>query len=221
VGLANGKPAPVPPGLEHAATSDTTFRLPPPRASTVPPPSTATTARPGPATSAVPGSTPPSTGPPKVAPFVHFTAIGDSVMLGAQSALQARFPGIYVNAAVSRQFPVAIDIAGQLAAADRLGDGVIIHMGNNGLITEGQFDSLMDALRGARRVVVLTLQVPRRWEVPNNDIIRAGVKRYPNAVLLDWHHLGHANPGWFWEDGIHLRADGARAYADLIARKFR
>jgi len=221
VGLANGKPAPLPPGLENAATSDTTFRLPPPTASTAPPPSTATTAPPGTATSAVPGSTPASTTPTTVAPIAHFTGIGDSVMLGAQSALQARFPGIYVNAAVSRQFPVAIDIAGQLAAAGRLGEGVIVHMGNNGLITEGQFDSLMDALRGARRVVVLTLQVPRRWEVPNNDIIRAGVKRYPNAVLLDWHHLGHANPGWFWEDGIHLRAGGARAYADLIARKFR
>lgn len=221
VGLANGKPAPLPPGLENAATSDTTFRLPPPTASTAPPPSTATTDPPGTATSAVPGSTPASTTPTTVAPIAHFTGIGDSVMLGAQSALQARFPGIYVNAAVSRQFPVAIDIAGQLAAAGRLGEGVIVHMGNNGLITEGQFDSLMDALRGARRVVVLTLQVPRRWEVPNNDIIRAGVKRYPNAVLLDWHHLGHANPGWFWEDGIHLRAGGARAYADLIARKFR
>lgn len=221
-GLVNGKPPPRPPGLEGTATLHTTQTLPP-----VPPTtggSPATTAPPS--TGGTPGTTPPSSAPPStapttVAPITRISAIGDSVMLGASSALQAEFPGIYVNAAVSRQFPVAVDIAGQLAAAGSLGDGVIIHMGNNGLITTGQFDALMQALKGARRVVVLTLQVPRRWEVPNNDIIRAGVKRYPNAVLLDWHHIGHANPGWFWEDGIHLRPDGARAYADLIAKKMR
>jgi len=229
IGLANGKPAPLPPGLEGTATANTTFHLPDPTTPTRPPASSppatpATTSPPATASPGATGATTPTTSPPPtppttVAPFAHISAIGDSVMLGAQSALQARFPGIYVNAAVSRQFPVATDIAGQLAAVGQLGDGVIIHIGNNGLITTGQFDALMRAVSGARRVVVLTLQVPRRWEVPNNDVIRAGVARYPNAVLLDWHHLGHANPGWFWEDGIHLRPDGARAYADLIAGK--
>jgi len=222
LGLVNGRPAPLPPGLEGAATAQTTFHLPPPPPSTHPPATTASTTPPSTATATTgaPGAVPATTPPTTVAPIAHISAIGDSVMLGAQAALQARFPGIYVNAAVSRQFPVAIDVARQLAAAGRLGDGVIIHIGNNGLITNGQFDALMQAVSSARRVVVLTLQVPRRWEVPNNDVIRAGVARYPNAVLLEWHHIGHANPGWFWEDGIHLRPEGARAYADLIAQKF-
>ena len=44
------------------------------------------------------------------------TAIGDSVMLGAKGALEAKIPGIHVDAAVSRQFGNGIDIIRQLKA---------------------------------------------------------------------------------------------------------
>ena len=78
-------------------------------------------------------------------------------------------------------------------------------MGTNGLITSGEFDALMDALRGVERVVVVNLRVPRRWEGQDNDELRAGVARWPNAVMLDWHAEGNAHPEWFWDDGYHLR----------------
>ena len=45
----------------------------------------------------------------------------------------------------------------------------------------------------------------------------AGVKQFPNAVLVDWHKLGWDHPELFWRDGIHLTPDGARTYAQLIA----
>jgi lysophospholipase L1-like esterase len=44
-----------------------------------------------------------------------------------------------------------------------------------------------------------------------------GVKKYPNATLVDWHALSTSHPEWFWKDGIHLRPEGAEVYANLIA----
>jgi hypothetical protein len=139
-------------------------------------------------------------------------------MLGAQRALETRMPGIVVDAAVSRHFGEAVAIARHLRDTGQLGALVVVHMGTNGLITGEEFDSMMDALRTVRRVVVVNLRVPRRWEAPDNDALAAGVQRWPNAVLVNWNAEGNAHPEWFWTDGYHLRPDGAAAYADLIAR---
>jgi hypothetical protein len=43
------------------------------------------------------------------------------------------------------------------------------------------------------------------------------VRRYPNAVLVDWYSASVEHPEYFVEDGIHLRIEGQRVYAGLIA----
>ena len=49
-------------------------------------------------------------------------------------------------------------------------------------------------------------------------MIAEGVRRYPkNAVLADWHATSVDRPELFLDDGIHLRPEGQRVYADLIA----
>ena len=65
----------------------------------------------------------------------------------------------------------------------------------------------------------LNLKVPRRWEQPDNDVLGANIPKYKNAVLINWHAVASAHPEWFYEDGFHLRPDGQRAYADLIAQQ--
>jgi lysophospholipase L1-like esterase len=58
--------------------------------------------------------------------------------------------------------------------------------------------------------------VPRPWEDQVNDTLADGARRY-NAALVDWHSFGGEHPEFFWDDGIHLRPEGAAAYAQLIA----
>jgi lysophospholipase L1-like esterase len=48
-------------------------------------------------------------------------------------------------------------------------------------------------------------------------MIAEGVRRYPNAVLADWHAASADRPELFVDDGIHLQPEGQRVYADLIA----
>ena len=75
----------------------------------------------------------------------------------------------------------------------------------------------MTALATVRRVIVVNVKVTKAWESPNNAVLAAGVARYPNARLIDWHSVGSRRPGLFWDDRIHLRPEGARVYAELIA----
>lgn len=137
-------------------------------------------------------------------------------MLGAASALPYAVGTIAVDAAVSRQVSAGIEVLRAWRDAGNLGQVVIIHLGNNGTFTAGQFDEIM-AIAGDRTVVFVTLVVPRPWEAGNNEVIRAGVARYGNARLADWASYAGGRAEYFVSDGIHLTGAGAQAYAYLIA----
>jgi peptidoglycan/LPS O-acetylase OafA/YrhL len=146
------------------------------------------------------------------------SAIGDSVMLGAVGRLQKDIHGLtVVDAEVGLQVYAATDTLRYRRASGHLGDVVIVHLGNNGTFTKGQFDEIMRILSGVDRVVFINLTVPRAWEEPNNEVIAEGVERYPNAVLVDWHSASADRPELFYSDGYHLRPEGQRLYADLIS----
>jgi peptidoglycan/LPS O-acetylase OafA/YrhL/lysophospholipase L1-like esterase len=176
----------------------------------------------GPKTSATPGTNDASVLP--TAPPETVTAIGDSVMVGAAPAL-AKTVGatdtLEIDARVGRQVDEAIANLRARQAAHQLGDVVVIHVGTNGTFSAEQFDTLMQALAGVHRVVFVNVKVPRTWEGPNNAVIAAGVRRYPNAVLVDWYDASANRPDLFWDDGIHLRPAGAKLYASLIATAVR
>ena len=100
--------------------------------------------------------------------------------------------------------------------AGTLGSVVIVHLGNNGTFTTKQFDQMMGVLKDVPRVVFLTLKVPRNWESGDNAVIRAGVARYPNTQLVDWHGASAGRPELFAKDGYHLTGAGAKLYASLV-----
>jgi len=75
---------------------------------------------------------------------------------------------------------------------------------------------MMQLLHNVPRVLFFTNKVPRTWQRPNNLTLADGVKRYPNARLVDWYAQSATHPEWFERDGIHLRPAGASVYAHLI-----
>ena len=149
------------------------------------------------------------------------TAIGDSVMLGALRELRSSIAGIDVDAAKSRQMRDATRILVTRHISNTLGDIVIVHIGNNGPIDAKLFDEMMQPLRGMKFVVVVSLKVSRPWEAGNNLVLADGVKRYPNAVLVDWHDLITANAELLAADGTHLGAKSAKLYASMIVDALR
>jgi peptidoglycan/LPS O-acetylase OafA/YrhL len=148
------------------------------------------------------------------------SAVGDSVMLGAAERLERDIDGLTVmDAEVGLQASAAIDILRWRRASGQLGEVVIVHIGNNGIFTAEQFDEMMRVLAGVRRVVFVNVNVPRAWASPNNVVLAEGVRRYPNAVLVDWYSASVDHPEYFVEDGVHLRIRGQRVYTDLISRR--
>lgn len=172
-------------------------------------------------TTTLPPTTTTSTLPPPGPGFVagRVTAIGDSVMLDYQAPLQTDIPGISVDAAVSRQWSDGVQILQELKASGQLGAEVIVGLGTNGPITDGDFDAMMQVLTGASRVVFVNFHVDRPWQDPNNAVLANGASRYPNVFVADWASLAAQNPQWFGSDGTHLAIDGpgATALAMLIA----
>jgi hypothetical protein len=180
-------------------------------------------------TTTVPGIAPSSTVPvtttllPPGTPPPTVTAIGDSVMLGAYQQLINTIDTMFgkpvtgMDAAESRQFSAGVDVIEQRKNAGTLGQDVIVQLGTNGTIDPAQFDRMMNLLIDRRKVVIINAKVPRAWEGQVNDTLAAGVKRYKNAVLLDWHGYASQHPEFFYDDEIHLRPDGAAAYAQYVA----
>jgi hypothetical protein len=218
----------------HAAATTTTG--PPATTTTVAPTTTTTTtttsAPSSPAPTTPPVTTPvpaggqhgPITEPPLAAPGPGFvpgqvTAIGDSVMIDYEGALEQDIPGIHVTAQVSRWWTTGETILRQLKAEDALGAVVIVGLATNGPISTAQFDSMMAVLSGASRVVFVNTRVDRTWQGPNNSVLAEGVAGYPRDVLANWYSLAVQHPTWLYSTQTHLPVDGtgAQALAALVA----
>jgi hypothetical protein len=122
-----------------------------------------------------------------------------------------------VDAVQNRQFSAGVDTIQQYADTGQLGAEVVVQLGTNGTVSPDDFDRMMGVLKNASKVLVVNAKVPRPWEDEVNQVLADGVKKYPNAKLIDWHDIAAAHPEFFWDDGIHLRPEGAAFYAQLIA----
>jgi peptidoglycan/LPS O-acetylase OafA/YrhL len=214
-----------------ATTTTPTTTLPPTTApATTAPPATAPAvpapvATPAPAPAPTPVATippPPSTPPPPPAgdpcaatPIGKY-ALGDSVMLGA--AVELNGAGFCVDAVVSRAFINGLQQVIDLHAANRLGPIVVVALGTNGPIGSDDLSRMMNEVSGVPTVVVVTTRAARDYVGPNNDKLRALPATYPNVKVVDWANIAGSCPGnCFYDDGIHLRPDGRRFYAEQIA----
>jgi len=184
-----------------------------------PPPAAATSGA-----AALPTSLPtPDAAPPRHLPTPEppmLSAVGDSVLVGAAEQLQATLQeagiSVAIDAACGRQVAAGIEVLREREAANQLGQAVLIELGNNGPFNSTQFDEVMKALGKERRVIFVSVKVPRDWEEDTNKAITEGVKGHANARLLDWHAASADHPEYFWEDGIHLCPEGAKAFAQMV-----
>jgi hypothetical protein len=147
------------------------------------------------------------------------SAVGDSILLDIQPYLQTEVPAAHIDGLVSRQFETGIAVVQAERAAGTLGTVLVVELGTNGSVTASDFDAMMQAASGAKRVVFVNINVPRSWMAPDNAVLAAGVARYPGvAELADWNALSTGHPEWFTPDQVHLQPAGAQALANLVAQ---
>lgn len=143
-------------------------------------------------------------------------AIGDSVLLGSSAYLAKTIPGIFIDAAVGRQASNGLKVVQEWIAKPHKASTVIVHLGTNGYINEGQFKTLLQTLAEMPHVIVINVHADRRWTLPNNEIIARTTREFPNVAVIDWSAVSANRPEYFVKDGIHLTRKGILAMTAQI-----
>ena len=151
------------------------------------------------------------------APSLDAITIGDSVQLGAKWVLLKRGVDI-VDAKVNRQASTGPGLLRKRGKT--LPTNVVIHLGTNGSYSLEDCKNMVKIAGPDRRVFLLTISVPRRWEQVNNDTIRRCARAFPagRVTIIDWKAATKAHPSWLYADHTHLPPAGAKGYARLISQ---
>ena len=144
------------------------------------------------------------------------SVIGDSVVLGARSAIKDAIPGARVDAKVSRMPGGFTGRVKKLDRRDKLANVVVVHPATNGVINAKILRGILDPLTDYERVVIVNASVPRSWEKQNNKVIAKVTPDYPNVVVADWKSASNGRSDYFVSDGVHLTGSGAAAFAEVI-----
>jgi peptidoglycan/LPS O-acetylase OafA/YrhL len=156
---------------------------------------------------------------PSAGSTAHLTVAvyADSVALGAEGRMAQDFGAVINHATVGEQ---AWDLLPALTSAARVGqvpgDVVLLHTGDNGVVSPDQLQDALAALAGKRTVVLVVPRVPRPWEQHNLGVIRAAAAGFRNVRLADWYDVSTDHPEYFVGDGIHLSSTGVTAYTRMV-----
>ena len=156
----------------------------------------------------VPGTVPSS---------LSVTAIGDSVMLSAASALKAQIPQIVVDAKVGRQMYDTYDVVTSLKSQGKLGKVVVVGLGSNGDFSGPQLEELLNTIGKSRHIYLINTRVTRNWQDNVNRKLNEAIKKRNNVRLINWYEATEDEEQLFYNDHIHPNAEGAKYYTALIS----
>ncbi|WP_460776080.1 acyltransferase family protein [Microbacterium sp. GXF7504] len=182
---------------------------------------------------ASPSPTPSPTGTPEHTPVPvptatpepvsgwDITAVGDSVMLASAPALLERFPGIHVDAAVSRSMYAAPGILRGLAESGQLRPYVVVALGTNGPIERETLAEIRDIIGSSRRLVLVNAYAPRSWTEGVNAELGAFARAHHDVQLADWAGSIAPHLELLAGDQIHPGDAGGRVFADAVEQALR
>lgn len=144
------------------------------------------------------------------------TAVGDSVMVASTPALQRALPGIYIDAMVGRQFSTGLQVIADLKAKGLLRPIVVVGLGTNGTVTEGEISQLLAEIGQDRKLVLVNTYEARPWEQEVNSTLAAAAAQHPGVVLANWYTTIEHRTSLLWPDGIHPQPAGTLVYARML-----
>jgi peptidoglycan/LPS O-acetylase OafA/YrhL len=154
--------------------------------------------------------------PPKPVGGDQISAIGDSVMLAAAPTLQQKFPGIQIDAKVSRSIYVAPDMIRNLLHKNKLRKVLVLALGTNGPIDRDVLEQIRKLIGPDRQMVVVNVQAPRYWSAGVNVTLSAFALRYRDVELANWHDAIQPSLNLLAGDHIHFGSAGATIFSATI-----
>ncbi|MDF1478392.1 acyltransferase family protein [Leifsonia sp. H3M29-4] len=144
-------------------------------------------------------------------------ALGDSVMLSAVPELQEAFPGIAIDASVSRQLSDAEPLVAALAASGALRPILVIGLGTNGWIDAAALPRILELVGRDTQLIVVNVQAPRDWTPEVNAILAEFARSKRDVELSNWHDAIQPHLDVLAYDDIHMGPAGARIYTAALA----
>lgn len=154
--------------------------------------------------------------PPSLPGGDQITAIGDSVMLASAKELQHAFPGIHIDALVSRQLAQAPALIQALKDAGTLRPTVLLGLGTNGPIDLKVLKDLRAQLGNEHQIVVVNVYAPRWWTDGVNTSLSKFAQQYRDVELANWRDAISGQLGLLARDQIHPGDAGGRVYVGAV-----
>jgi len=169
------------------------------------------------ARAASPSPTPPPTTEPLLPRGDQMVAIGDSVMLAVAPELTAAFPGITIDAVVSRQMRSAPEIVQGMVDAHTMKPFLVLGLGTNGPIDVETLQEVKQIVGRRTEIVLVNVQAPRGWTPGVNDILGSYAQRLRTVELADWHAAIQPHLDVLAGDQIHAGGQaGGGIYVDEL-----
>jgi peptidoglycan/LPS O-acetylase OafA/YrhL len=154
--------------------------------------------------------------PPELAGGSEITAVGDSVMLAAAPGMQSQFPGIVIDAEVSRSMGRAPSILQAMRDAGTLRHVVILALGTNGPVSRETLEQVLAILGPDRLLVVVNAQAPRGWIPGVNQTLAEFARYYRNVELANWHEAIQPRLDELARDQVHFGPTGATIFVGTV-----
>lgn len=146
----------------------------------------------------------------------QISAIGDSVMLASAPELQAAFPGIDIDASVSRQFSTAPEMLRARIDAGTLRPIVVLGLGTNGPIDLATLTEVRQILGRDHQLVLVNVYAPRNWTDGVNLALSSFAQRHRDVELANWRDSIAPQVRLLARDQIHPGDAGGRVYAAAV-----
>jgi len=144
-------------------------------------------------------------------------AIGDSVMLAAADEVLATFPGIQIDASVSRRMADAPALIQALIDADAMRPILLLGLGTNGPVDEATLLQISDMVPAGTEIVLVNAQAPRVWIPGVNALLASYAQQYRNVELANWYDAIQPRLDVLSRDKIHAGGPiGGNIYAGAI-----
>ncbi|QTI67663.1 acyltransferase family protein [Gordonia polyisoprenivorans] len=153
---------------------------------------------------------------PRLPTGQEITGIGDSVMLASSQALRARFPGIYIDAQVSRHYSGGEGVIEDLRASGALRKYVVLGFGTNGQAFPGQLDRILSEIGPGHLIVLLVPFGPVDGIPQAAQQVLQYAPRHRNVFLAPWCQTAAAHPENLGPDDVHPMGPGTWMYADAV-----
>lgn len=145
--------------------------------------------------------------------------IGDSVTLGAKSALEAAIKNVYVDAKESRFIYSAAGILANYKTRGNLPKVIVISLATNGYnITSSLLANIVKVAPECKYVFVTGYAGQSQPRESQNAAIKNFAAGRENVYVADWWQVARNDWGLLYADRIHLRQSGQTAYANLIVQ---